>query len=82
MKAKLKHEQITAVPPIIETRIARQRLLETLSELPIETAVRERVTAVNGPIRQAHFSPIAGPADGVMPLDEEQVVSAWKPTNR
>jgi hypothetical protein len=62
----------------MEARIARERLLETLSELPSETAVRDRVAAVNDQIQKAHFSHIAGPADGVLPLAEEEVLILWR----
>lgn len=78
VKAKLRREQIQALPPIMEARLARQRLLESLAELPNLAAVRDRVAALNDQIRRAHFSQIAGPADGVLPLIEEEVIAAWK----
>lgn len=78
VKAKLRREQLSVLPPIMEARIAREQLLETLSELPSESAVRDRVAAVNDQIRKAHFSHIAGPADGVLPLAEEEVLILWR----
>lgn len=78
VKDKLKREQLAALPPILEARLARQRLLESLASLPTLVAVREQVDKVNALIRQAHFSHIAGPSDGVLPLDKEVVVAEWK----
>ncbi len=82
VKDKLKREQITALPPVLEARLARERLLESLQELRAEALVRERVAAVNDLICRAHFSHIAGPADGVQTLDEEAVVATWRSGQR
>lgn len=78
VKAKLRREQLAVLPPIMEARLARERLLDTLRDLPTEAAVRERVAAVNDQIRKAHFSHSAGPADGVAPLSGEQVIQQWR----
>jgi hypothetical protein len=78
LKAKLRREQLSVLPPIMEARLVREQLLESLAELPTERNVRERVATVNAQIRRAHFAHIAGPADGVLPLDEEQVIAAWR----
>lgn len=78
VKAKLRREQIAALPPIMEARLARERLLEGLAQITTIGILRERITAVNDQIRQAHFSHIAGPAEGVFPLCEDDVITAWK----
>jgi hypothetical protein len=36
------------------------------------------VAALNEFIRQAHFSHVAGPAEGVRPLEVDQVVAEWR----
>src|SRR5262245_21781705 len=78
VKAKLRREQLTLLPPIIEARLARERLLESLRIFSSEAALRERIEAVNQQIQKAHYSHVAGPADGVLPLDVESVLAEWR----
>lgn len=78
VRDKLKREQLSALPPILEARLARERLLESLDQIASEAGLLERLAAVNQLIRQAHFSHIAGPAEGVLPLDETVVLEQWR----
>lgn len=77
IKAKLRREQLVVMPPIMEARLAKERFLESLATFATESAVRDRIAAVNEQIRKAHFSHIAGPPDGVLPLEEQQVITEW-----
>jgi hypothetical protein len=77
VKDKLRREQLSALPPVLEARLAKERLLESLAMHPSESAVRDQVDRVNAIIRQAHFSHIAGPGDGVLPLEISSVLAEW-----
>jgi hypothetical protein len=78
LKQKLRDEQLTVVPPIIEARIRRERVLEELSQTATEGAVRRKLEELNEFIRQAHYATTAGPPRGVFPVDIEQAVSDWR----
>jgi DnaJ homologue, subfamily C, member 28, conserved domain len=78
MKRKLQDEGVNAVPPVIEARLAVERFREGLARLASETAVRRGVAQLNEMIRAAHYSPVAGPPDGVRALDVEEVVEHWR----
>lgn len=78
LKQKLRDEQLSVVPPIIEARLRRERVLAELSQLATETLVRRKLQELNEFIREAHFATTAGPATGVFPVDIEQAVSDWR----
>ena len=78
LRKKLKCEQVVLLPPILEARLRSEKFLEQLPTLPTESEVRKQAEAVNQFIREAHYSHIAGPAEGVRALDVEVVVSEWK----
>jgi hypothetical protein len=77
LKKKLREENLTLLPPILEARLEAEKTLEAIWSLPTEAEVRRRLTALNERIRKAHFSPADGPADGVRPVDIEAVVREW-----
>jgi hypothetical protein len=78
LKQKLRDEQLSVTPPIIEARIRRERVLSGLNQLGSESAVRRKLEELNDFIRKAHFSPTAGPATGVLPVDIEATVADWR----
>lgn len=78
LRKKLKSEQIVSLPPILEARLRTEKFREQLQTLPTEHEVRRQAAALNQFIRESHYSHIAGPADGVPPLDVETVVTEWK----
>jgi hypothetical protein len=78
VRKKLQEEQIRALPPILEARLRIEKFREELPNVATENEVRRRVAALNEFIQAAHFSHIAGPADGVAPLDEATVVAEWR----
>ena len=78
LKAKLRREELTVLPPIMEARLAREKFLENLSNCPTEATVRKQLQSVNELIRKAHYSPVAGPSGGVLPLAEDQVLAQWR----
>ncbi len=78
VKDKLRREQISALPPILQIRLEVERTLEQIGELQTEFQVRRRIHKLNESIRQAHFSHVPGPAAGIAPLDTEEIVREWK----
>ena len=78
LKEKLKREQLQVVPPILEARLALEKALEEIPEISSEAIVRSRLQKINEMIRKAHFSPIAGPSDGIAPIDIDAVIAEWR----
>lgn len=78
VKRKLRDEGVNVVPPVIEARLAVERFWDGLSRIPTESAVRRAVAQLNEIVREAHYSPIAGPPDGVAELDVDAVLSRWR----
>ena len=78
VRKKLKAEEVRALPPILEARLRIERFLQELAAIPTEYEVRRRLVELNEFVRSAHFSHIAGPADGVRPLDESVVLADWR----
>jgi hypothetical protein len=78
IREKLRREQINAVPPIIAARLEVEKTLVAIRQLSSEHLVRRRLEQLNESIRRAHFSHIAGPADGISPLDIESEVTRWR----
>jgi hypothetical protein len=77
IKKKLRREKLTALPPILAVRLEVEKTLAEIEHLAGELQVRRRLDKLNEKIRAAHFSPIAGPPDGVRPLDVEAVIADW-----
>ena len=82
LRRKLRNENLQALPPVLEARLEIERTLQSLDNAVSESDVRHRLSALNSSIRRAHFSPVAGPADGVLPVDVERVVADWKQRRR
>ncbi|MCC7425177.1 MAG: DUF1992 domain-containing protein [Planctomycetaceae bacterium] len=78
LRKKLKSEEIRSLPPILEARLRIQEFRDSLATIPSETELRRRLTALNKFITDAHFSHIQGPSESVHPLDEADVVGAWR----
>ncbi len=78
LKQKLRDEQLSALPPILQARLDRAKFLESLCSILTEIEVRRRLEALNQQIRAAHFSGCEGPAAGVLPVDVESTVCRWR----
>jgi hypothetical protein len=78
IKNKLREEGLVILPPILEARRDIEKTLEAVRSMHSEHQVRVAVNALNERIRQAHFSPAVGPADGVRPVDVEAVIENWR----
>ncbi len=80
LKQKLKAEQLSVLPPVLEARLDAERTLDSLAELPTESAVRRRLEQLNERIRKAHFAITPGPSAGVLPVDIDAAVEQWRQT--
>ncbi|MFG0335279.1 MAG: DUF1992 domain-containing protein [Maioricimonas sp. JB049] len=78
VRQKLRSEGLSVVPPTIQARREREQALQKVPTLTSEKAVRRLLEDVNESIRKAQYSPAAGPASGVQPIDIEQVVQQWR----
>lgn len=82
VKQKLKDEGLSVIPPILEARLALDRVMSELATLSSEADVRRRLAKVNDQIRAANLSPAAGPAIVVLPVDVEKAVMRWIETTK
>jgi len=78
IKEKLKRERMQVVPPILEARLALEQTLKEIALTDNEFVVRKKLSEVNEKLRKAHYSPIAGPTDGIAEVDIEAAVIEWK----
>ena len=78
IQKKLKEEQLSLVPPILAARKRKEQILAEIQTLHSETQVRNKLDEVNAVIHEAMQSHIAGPPDGVLPVDVEQVIADWR----
>ena len=82
IRAKLRREQLNALPPILAARLEKERLLASLETIHSEHELRRRLEALNETIRRAHYSHVPGPAEGVLPVDVERTVAQWRAERR
>lgn len=78
IKRKLRDEGVSVVPPVLEARREIERTRAVITQMGNETAVRHRLEALNELIHKAIHSSAAGPPDGVMLLDIENEMNAWR----
>lgn len=78
VKQKLRDERINALPPILQARLDRERTLDAIRRIDSEAEVRRQLIALNARTAQAHFSSEPGPNSGVLPVDVEEEIAAWR----
>ena len=78
LKQKLREERINLLPPVLEARLDKERTLEMIRQLHSEAEVRRQLIALNDRIRQAHYAPQPGPAEGIRPMDVDAEVEQWR----
>jgi Domain of unknown function (DUF1992). len=82
-KARAEGLDTTAMlPPALRLRKERQRLLDTVAELPTERAVREAVEDLNTQIREHWRGPSFGPSIPVALLDADETLERWRAARR
>jgi hypothetical protein len=78
LKKKLRDEKLALLPPILAARLDVEKTLAAIESMTSEQRVVRTLEALNERIRKAHFSPVAGPADGVRPVNIPAIVAEWK----
>lgn len=66
------------LPPTLALRREREDLDRQLDRLVTETAVRDRVAALNEQIRKARVGLMDGPPTLLPPVDADDVVRRWR----
>jgi hypothetical protein len=78
VKAKLRREGLSYMPPSVALRKEAHDALEAASHAESEAEVRRLISDVNQKIREANRSGIPGPSLMLMPFDVDQVVRDWR----
>jgi hypothetical protein len=77
LKAKLRHERLSYLPPTLAVRKELEEAREAIALASREDVVRRIVADINTRIRDVNRRGAAGPPSTLMPLDEEAVVVQW-----
>jgi DnaJ homologue, subfamily C, member 28, conserved domain len=78
VKAKLRREGLSYMPPSVALRKEAHDALEAASRAKSEAEVRQLITDINQKIRDANRTGIPGPSLMLMPFDADQVVRDWR----
>jgi hypothetical protein len=78
LKAKLKREQLSVLPPSLEILRDVEQTLARAAQFGHESAVRRELLALNERIRDANFRSVSGPPSTQMPIDIEGYVRKWR----
>ena len=79
LKQWIEREQITGmVPTSLKIRKDAEELMQTLSRVSDETAVRRIVASLNERIDRARRSQVDGPPVFLEPFDIDEVVAWWR----
>jgi Domain of unknown function (DUF1992) len=77
VKAKLRREQVSYVPPALAVRKELEVALERIAAATSEATVRQIVTEINERILHVNSHTTTGPPSTLVPLDVELVVRRW-----
>lgn len=78
VKQKLRDEGVNVLPPVLESRLDRERTLDNLAAIRAESEVRRELVALNERLLKAVKSPAAGPGTGVPMVDIEATIKDWR----
>ena len=78
VKGWLRRDGLGVTPPTIAIRVDAERVLDAVSTMRSETAVRSALEALNRRIRKVNRTAVSGPPSTMMPLDVERVVASWR----
>ena len=77
VKAKLRREQVSYLPPALAVRKELEDALEQIAAATSEVTVRRIVAEINERIVHVNSHTITGPPSTLMPLNAERVVERW-----
>ena len=78
LKAKLRRERLSYLPPTLAVRKELEEAREAIANASHESVVRRIVGDINQRIREVNRRGAEGPPSTVMPLDEDAVVTKWR----
>ncbi|TWT43594.1 hypothetical protein KOR42_44120 [Thalassoglobus neptunius] len=78
LKDKLKREQLSIVPPLIDARRDIEQTLNEIKTLANEDFVRAELEKLNQRVLQAIQSPSPSPPIVVVPVNIEREIARWK----
>jgi hypothetical protein len=78
VKEWLRREGLGVTPPTIAIRVDAERVLDAVSTMRSETAVRSALEALNERIRHVNRTTVSGPPSTMMLLDVDRVVARWR----
>ena len=81
LKAKLRRERLSYLPPTLAIRKELEEALEAIARASHESVVRRIVSDINERIRDVNRRGAEGPPSTVMPADEEAIVAKWRARN-
>lgn len=77
LKAKLRRERLSCLPPTLAVRKELEEARDAIANASQESVVRRIVGDINQRIRDVNRRGAEGPSSTVMPLDEDAVVAKW-----
>jgi hypothetical protein len=78
IKAKLRREKVSLLPPALAVRRELEDALERIAKADTESVVRQIVAAINERIVQVNSQTTSGLATTVMPLNVDRVIRDWR----
>lgn len=78
LRQKLKDEQLSVLPPVLEARLDIEKTIASLNEISSESIARRTLEKLNERIQKAIYSPHDGPSTGVFPVDIESTIAGWR----
>ncbi len=78
VKAKLRREQLTFIPPSLALRKDVEEIHDRVAGMRCESEVRAHVNELNARIATAIRTGISGPPIAVMPVNPDKIVATWK----
>jgi hypothetical protein len=78
LKAKLRRERLSYLPPTLAVRKELEEARAAIAAASNEDTVRRIVADINQRIRDVNRRGADGPPSTVMPLDEADVIAAWR----
>jgi hypothetical protein len=78
IKAKLRREKVSLLPPALAVRRELEDALERIAKADTESAVRQIVAAINERIAQVNSQTTSGLPTSVMPLNVDRVIQDWR----
>jgi hypothetical protein len=78
LKAKLRRERLSYLPPTLAIRKELEEALEAVAVASHESVARRIVSDINERIRDVNRRGAEGPPSTVMPLDVDAVLAKWR----